>query len=79
MTGKLFNSKKAVIEDFEKNQLKAMPLIDVPSQNRFQIEEHFLGFIEEQLDDTKITAFVEAMSAYDEFSAYVERWVEENK
>lgn len=79
LTGKLFNSKKAVIEDFEKNQLKAMPLIDVPSQNRFQIEEHFLLFIEEQLDETKITAFVEAMSAYDEFSTHVERWVEENK
>ncbi|WP_420421857.1 DUF2709 domain-containing protein [Simkania sp.] len=79
LTGKLFNSKKAVIEDFEKNQLKAMPLLDVPSQNRFQIEAHFLSFIEEQLDETKITAFVEAMSEHDEFSTHVERWVEENK
>ena len=79
LTGQLFNSKKAVIEDFEKNQLKAMPLIEVPSQNRFQIEAHFLSFIEEQLDESKITAFVEAMSAYDEFLAHVERWVEENK
>ena len=79
LTGKLFNSKKAVIEDFETNQLKPMPLLDVPSQNRFQIETHFLNFIEEQLDESKITAFVEAMSEHDEFSTHVERWVEENK
>ncbi|CCB90083.1 DUF2709 domain-containing protein [Simkania negevensis] len=79
LTGKLFNSKKAVIEDFETNQLKPMPLLDVPSQNRFQIETHFLSFIEEQLDESKITAFVEAMSEHDEFSTHVERWVEENK
>lgn len=79
LTGKLFNSKQAVIEDFKKNQLKPIPLIDVPSQNRFQIESQFLNFIEEQLDESKITAFVEAMSAYNEFSTHVERWVEENK
>lgn len=79
LTGKLFNSKKAVIEDFEQNQLKPMPLLDVPSQNRFQIEAHFLSFIEEQLDESKITAFVEAMSEYDEFSTHVERWIEANK
>ena len=47
LTGKLFNNKKAVIQDFEKNQLKAVPLVDVPTQNRFQIEARFLGFIEE--------------------------------
>lgn len=79
LTGKLFNSKKAVIEDFEQNQLKPMPLLDVPSQNRFQIEAHFLSFIEDQLDETKISAFVEAMSEYDEFSTHVERWIEANK
>lgn len=79
LTGKLFNNKKAVIEDFEKNQLKTIPLIDVPIQNRFRIESHFLAFIQEQLDDSKITAFVEAMGTYDEFSSHVARWIEENK
>lgn len=79
ITGKLFNSKKAVIADFEKNQLKAMELIDVPGQNRFKIEEHFLSFIQEQLDDSKLSAFVDAMSDHDEFSKHVERWVEENQ
>lgn len=79
VTGKLFNSKKAVIDDFEKNQLKPMELVDVPSQNRYKIEEHFMTFIEEHLDETKISAFVDAMSDYDEFSSHVERWIEENQ
>jgi len=79
VTGKLFNSKQAVIEDFEHNQLKSIPFIDVPRQNRFQIEAHFLEFIEKQLDESKISAFVEAMNTYEEFSTHVKRWIEENK
>lgn len=79
VTGKLFNSKKAVLDDFEKNQLKSMELVDVPSQNRYKIEDSFLAFIQEQLDDGRISAFVDAMSAYDEFKTHVERWVEENQ
>ena len=79
VTGKLFNSKKAVLDDFEKNQLKSMELVDVPSQNRYKIEDHFLAFIQEQLDDARISAFVDAMSLCDEFKTHVTRWVEENQ
>ncbi|MCP5503882.1 MAG: DUF2709 domain-containing protein [Chlamydiales bacterium] len=79
VTGKLFNSKKAVIDDFEKNQLKSMELVDVPSQNRFKIEDHFLSFIQEQLDDSKISGFVDEMSKHDEFKTHVEHWIEENQ
>ncbi|NRA89872.1 MAG: DUF2709 domain-containing protein [Simkaniaceae bacterium] len=79
VTGKLFNSKKSVLDDFEKNQLKSMELVDVPSQNRYQIEESFLAFIQEQLDDNRISAFVDAMSAHKEFETHVARWVEENQ
>lgn len=79
VTGKLFNSKKSVLNDFEKNQLKDLDLVDVPSQNRYQIEEHFLAFIQEQLDDTKISGFVDAMSAHKEFDKHVARWIEENQ
>ncbi len=79
ITGKLFNSKQAVIEDFEKNQLKEIAFTEVPRQNRFQIEKHFLEFIEQQLDEAKISSFVEAMNTYEEFSTHVKRWVEESK
>src|SRR3990167_6683708 len=54
ITGKLFNSKKAVMDDFTSNHVKPLSLIEVPSQNRFQIEEGFLAFIQEQLEESKL-------------------------
>ena len=79
VTGKLFNSKASVIDDFVKNQLKSLSLIEVPSQNRYQIEEHFLAFIQNQLEESKISSFVEALSDFDEFTSYVDQWMEEDK
>lgn len=79
ITGKLFNSKASVIDDFIKNQTKSLTLIEVPSQNRFQIEERFLKFIQEHLEEKKISEFVEALSEYKEFSEFIEGWLEEDK
>lgn len=79
VTGKLFSSKAAVIDDFIKNQLKALTLIEVPNQNRFQIEEGFLSFIQTQLEESKIAAFVESLSGLDEFAPYIDGWLEEEK
>lgn len=79
VTGKLFNSKASVIDDFLKSQLKAIPLVDVPNQNRFQIEETFLAFIQKQLEESKISSFVESMSQFEEFSTYLDLWLEEEK
>src|SRR3990167_11323279 len=77
ITGKLFNSKSSVIEDFKKNHVKLLSLQEVQNQNRYQIEEHFLAFIQKQLTEEKIALFVEALSQHPEFKAYVEKWVEE--
>ena len=77
VTGKLFNSKQAVIEDFIKNQLKPLELVEVPNQNRYQIEEHFLAFIQAQLDESKISSFVEAASKIDELAPYMDQWLED--
>ena len=71
VTGKLFNTKQAVIEDFLKNQLKALELIEVPNQNRYQIEEKFLAFIQTQLDDSRISAFVETVYDIKEFAPFL--------
>jgi Protein of unknown function (DUF2709) len=76
LSSKLFNSKEAVIQDFKKNYLKKLSLVEVQNQNKFKIEEHFLAFIQKQLVEDKITAFVEALAEFDEFLPYVERWVE---
>ena len=77
VTGKLFNSKSAVLDDFIRNQLRQIPLEEVPNQNRFQIEETFLAFIQKQLEEVRINAFVEALSQVDEFSSYLSQWLEE--
>ncbi len=77
VTGKLFNSKQAVIEDFIKNQLKPLELVEVPNQNRYQIEEQFLQFIQTHLDESKISSFVEAASKIEEFSPYLDQWLED--
>jgi len=77
VTGKLFNTKRSVIEDFKKNQIKSIPLMDVPSQNRFEIEEDFMEFLQKQLDDSQVSAFVEEIGDHKEFESYVNCWVEE--
>lgn len=76
LNGKLFSSKENVIQDFKKNYLKRLTLGEVQNQNRYEIEDHFLAFIQKQLAEDKITAFVEALAEIDEFAPYVERWVE---
>ncbi|HNA61847.1 MAG TPA: DUF2709 domain-containing protein [Rhabdochlamydiaceae bacterium] len=77
VTGKLFNSKQAVIEDFTKNQLKSLELVEVPNQNRYQIEEHFLSFIQTELDESKISSFVESASKIEDLSQYMDQWLED--
>lgn len=76
LSGKLFHSKEGLISDFKKNYLKRLSLLDVQNQNRFTIEEHFLKFIQEQIAEEKVTAFVEALAAYPQFMPYVEYWTE---
>ncbi len=78
VSGKLFNSKKAVMDDFVNNQIKPLSLLNVPGQNRFQIEEHFLTFIQDQLEESVISSFVEALSEFPEFTPYVDLWLEED-
>jgi len=76
VTGKLFNSKSAVIESFKKNHIKPLTLFEVQNQNRYEIEEKFLSFIQKHLSEEKIAQFVEALSEYAEFESYLEKWVE---
>lgn len=77
INGKLFHSKEAVVEDFKENYLKKMSLVEVQNQTRFQIEQHFMQFIEKHLADDKIASFVEALSEIADFLPHVERWIEE--
>ncbi len=76
ITGKLFNSRQAVIDDFEKNHVKFLTLFEVQNQNRYQIEEHFLSFIQNHLTEEKIAVFVEALSEHPEFKTYLSKWTD---
>lgn len=79
ITGKLFHSKAGVIEDFCDNQIRPIPMRDVPTQNRFEIQEDFLAFIQAHLEENKISAFVEALSQYEPFVKHVQRWMKEEE
>jgi hypothetical protein len=76
LTGKLFNSKEAVLDDFKKNHIKTLTLLEVQNQNRFQIEESFLHFIQTHLTEERIAQFVELLSQESVFEPYLEKWVE---
>lgn len=76
--GKLYNSKEKVVEDFKANYLKAMSLLEVQSQNRFQMHESLLAFLQKQLEEEQITAFVEALSQDESFVPYVQEWMQES-
>ncbi|NGX28487.1 MAG: hypothetical protein K940chlam1_00668 [Candidatus Anoxychlamydiales bacterium] len=75
LSGKLYNSKKSIIDDFKKHSVKHLTLFEVQNQNRFEIEENFLKFIQEQLTEDKIKTFVEAISKFKEFEPYLEKWL----
>ncbi len=79
LSGKLFNSRQAVLDDFVRNHLKPIPLEEVPNQNRYQIEENFMAFIQKQLEESKINSFVEALSQHEEFTSYIDLWLDEEK
>jgi hypothetical protein len=76
LSGKLFNSRAAVIDDFKKNYLKRLSLAEVQNQNKFQIEEHFLAFIQKQLVEDKVASFVESLAEIEPFVPFVEQWLE---
>lgn len=75
ITGKLFNSKEAVIQDFVQNHIKPMTLAEVQNQNRFQIEEKFLNFIQQHVSKEKISLFIEELSTDEDFEPYVKKWL----
>jgi homospermidine synthase len=64
------------LDDFKKNHIKHLTLIEVQNQNRYQIEESFLKFIQNQITEEKIAAFVEALAEHSEFKNYLKKWIE---
>lgn len=76
ITGKLFNTKQGVIDDLKANHVKFLTLFEVQNQNKYQIEENFLKFLQTHLSEDKISEFVNALSKNEEFKAYIAKWLE---
>lgn len=76
LNGKLFNTKSGVIQDFKQNYLKPMSLMEVQNQNAYEIESGLLAFIQKYLVEEKVAQFVESLSEFEEFTPYVEQWLE---
>ncbi|MBN4067368.1 DUF2709 domain-containing protein, partial [Simkania negevensis] len=79
INSKLYNSKKAIIDDFTANYLKPWSLHEVQNQNRFELSQNLLAFVQEHLQEARLTAFVETMSEFEEFMPYVNQWIEEEE
>ncbi len=77
VTGKLFNSKKGVTKDLLDSHIKHIPMKQVTTQNRFELHDDFLKFLETNLEDSKVSSFVETLSDRDEFTKYIAKWMEE--
>lgn len=75
LSGKIFNTKDSVIKDFKANYLKQLTLLEVQSQNRYTIEQSFLDFIQDQLVEEKVGAFLEALAEDEAFVSYIENWL----
>lgn len=77
ITGSLFNSKEAVVDDFRRHHVKPIGIREILNQNRFELEESFLKLIQSELAEDNLADFVEAISQHEEFTSHVERWLEE--
>lgn len=77
LSGKLFNTKQGVIDDFRKNYLKPLSLVEVQGQNAYKIEDSLLTLLQKQLSEGRIASFVESLAEFDEFKPYIDQWLEE--
>lgn len=77
MTGAIYNSKDIIVEEFKEKYVKPIALEEVPNQNRFEIEENFLHFIQEHLAEEKVSGFIETLAQYEEFMPYIQKWLED--
>lgn len=75
LSGKIFSSQKAVVDDFKRNYLKPMTLLEVQNQNRFKIEDGLLEFIQDQLVEDRVAGFIEALAEHEEFVPFVQKWL----
>ncbi len=76
LTGALYQNKETILKEFKKDYVKPFPLDEIQNQNRFEIESGLLQYIQEQLAEDRVSEFIESLSQYEEFTPYIEKWLE---
>lgn len=79
VSGKLYDTRKNVWDEFRLHYLKPMSLYEVQEQNRFQIHPDLLKLLQEQLQEAKIADFVESLSKHAFFKPYLNLWLEDDE
>ncbi len=76
VTGALYQNKETIVEEFKEKYVKPISLEEIQNQNRFEIETHFLEYIQHQLAEAAITEFIENLAEHEEFMPYIQKWLE---
>jgi hypothetical protein len=77
VNGKLFNSKQAAIADCLQHYFKPIALADVQNQNRYQMHQTLLEFLQKELDEQRISRFVDSLAEDISFKNHISHWVSE--
>ena len=76
LTGALYQNKETIIDEFKKDYLKPFALEEIQNQNRFEIESGLLDYVQGQLEEEKVSGFIEGLAEHEEFMPYIEKWLE---
>lgn len=79
ISGKLYDNRKNVWDEFRLHYLRPLSLNEVQEQNRFQIHPDLLAVLQDQLQEAKIADFVESLSHHLFFKPYLSLWLEEDE
>lgn len=79
ISGKLYDARKNVWDEFRDHYLRPLSLFEVQEQNRFQIHPKLLKLLQEQLQEAKVASFVEAISKYAFFKPHLNLWLEDDE
>ncbi len=76
LTGALYQDKETILKEFKEKYVKSFSLEEIQNQNRFEIEKGLLAYIQEQLEEDKVSSFIEGLAEHEEFMPYIEKWLE---
>jgi len=77
VSGKLFHSKEGIYDELKEKFTKSMTLIEVQAQDRYEIEESFLSFLQGELVEEKVEQFVHQLLKKEHLTKRIEAWFDD--